>query len=55
MPATFMSAVSITYFCMAKECLGLVVKLPTAVSYGAGLVAAVLFLSLFLRATKKAA
>ena len=54
-PATFMSAVSITYFCMAKECLGLVVKLPTAVSYGAGIVAAVLFLSLFLRATKKAA
>ncbi len=54
-PATFMSAVSITYFCMAKECLGLVVKLPTAVSYGAGIAAAVLFLSLFLRATKKAA
>ena len=47
--------VSITYFCMAKECLGLVVKLPTAVSYGAGIAAAVLFLSLFLRATKKAA
>ena len=54
-PATFMSAVSITYFCMAKECLGLVVKLPTAVSYGIGIAAAVLFLNLFLRATKKAA
>ena len=54
-PATFMSAVSITYFCMAKECLGLVVALPTVVSYGIGIAAAVLFLNLFLRATKKAA
>ena len=53
-PATFMSAVSITYFCMAKECLGLVLALPTVVSYGIGIAAAVLFLTLFLRATKKA-
>ena len=52
-PATFMSAVSITYFCMAPECLGLVVKLPVSVAYILGIAAAVLFLSLFLRATKK--
>ena len=52
-PATFMSAVSITYFCMAPECLGLVVKLPVSVAYILGIAAAVLFLSLFLRATTK--
>ena len=51
-PATFMSAVSSTYFCMAPECLGLVVKLPVAVSYVIGVVVAALFLSLFLRATR---
>ncbi|HIW01645.1 MAG TPA: carbon starvation protein A [Candidatus Desulfovibrio intestinipullorum] len=53
-PATFMSAVSSTYFCMAPECLGLVVKLPVSVAYIIGIVVAILFLSLFLRATKKA-
>lgn len=52
-PATFMSAVSATYFCMAKECLGLVVKLPTSVAYAIGVVVAILFLSLFMKATKK--
>ena len=52
-PATFMSAVSSTYFCMAPECLGLVVKLPTAVAYVIGVVVAALFLCLFLRATRK--
>ena len=51
-PATFMSAVSSTYFCMAPECLGLVVKLPVAVSYVIGVVVAALFLSMFLRATR---
>ena len=51
-PATFMSAVSSTYFCMAPECLGLVVKLPVAVSYVIGVVVAALFLTLFLRATR---
>jgi hypothetical protein len=40
---------------MAKECLGLLVSLPTVVAYGIGIAAAVLFLSLFLRATKKVA
>lgn len=54
-PATFMSAVSITYFCMAPECLGLIVKLPVAVAYVLGIAAAALFLCLFLRATKKRA
>ena len=52
-PATFMSAVSSTYFCMAPECLGLVVKLPTAVAYVIGVVVAALFLCLFLRATRR--
>jgi len=52
-PATFMSAVSATYFCMAPECFGAVVKLPTAVSYAVGVVVAALFLFLFLRATRK--
>ncbi|WP_298069034.1 carbon starvation CstA family protein [uncultured Mailhella sp.] len=54
-PAAFMSAVSITYFCMAPECLGLIVKLPVAVAYVLGIAAAALFLCLFLRATKKRA
>ncbi|MDO5536512.1 MAG: carbon starvation CstA family protein [Desulfovibrionaceae bacterium] len=52
-PGTFMSAVSATYFCMAPECLGLVVKLPTSVAYAIGVVVAALFLGLFLKATKK--
>ncbi len=52
-PGTFMSAVSATYFCMAPECLGLVVKLPVSVSYAIGVCVAALFLGLFLKATKK--
>lgn len=48
-PATFMSAVSMTYFFYAKECL----NLGTAIAYPAGIVLAVVFLGIFLRATKK--
>ncbi len=49
-PATFMSAVSITYFVMAPECLGLIpaLKNNTAVSYPVGIIAAVAFLALFM-------
>ena len=54
-PATFMSAVSATYFCMAPECLGKVVGMPLTVSYGIGIAVAVLFLAMFLMATKKRA
>ena len=54
-PATFMSAVSITYFVMAKECLGMIpaLTLNTKVAYPAGLVVAVCFLALFLTKAKK--
>lgn len=52
-PATFMSAVSATYFLLAPECLGLVVKLTNTVAYPIGIVVAILFLGLFIRATKK--
>lgn len=52
-PATFMSAVSLTYFSMAPECLGLVVQLTQPVAYSIGILAAALFLGLFIRATKK--
>ena len=48
-PATFMSAVSVTYFTCAEECLGL----STAVAYPAGIIFAVLFLGIFIHATKK--
>ncbi len=48
-PATFMSAVSMTYFFYADECLGL----GTAVAYPAGIVLAALFLGIFFHATKK--
>lgn len=50
-PATFMSAVSATYFFYAKECL----NLGTAIAYPVGLVVAVIFLGIFLHATKKPA
>ena len=43
-PATFMSAVSITYFFQAPECLGL----STAIAYPVGIVAAALFLGIFI-------
>lgn len=50
-PATFMSAVSMTYFFYAKECLGL----GTAVAYPAGIILAAGFLAIFLYATRKPA
>ncbi len=50
-PATFMSAVSMTYFFYAKECL----NLGTAIAYPAGIILAVVFLGIFMRATKKSA
>ncbi|VYU82527.1 Inner membrane protein YjiY [[Clostridium] symbiosum] len=48
-PATFMSAVSMTYFFYAGECL----NLGTTVAYPAGIILAVVFLGIFIRATKK--
>lgn len=48
-PATFMSAVSMTYFFYAPECLGL----GTAIAYPVGIVLAVVFLGIFFFATKK--
>jgi carbon starvation protein CstA len=59
-PATFMSAVSMTYFIAAPECLGLLwtpMGLAYEVYYPIALVGgamfAVLFLGIFLKATKK--
>ena len=54
-PATFMSAVSITYFCMAGECLGMIsfFKNNTAVAYPVGIIVAIAFLALFLSKSKK--
>lgn len=43
-PATFMSAVSITYFVAAGECL----NLGTAIAYPIGIIAAIVFLGFFL-------
>lgn len=63
-PATFMSAVSITYFCLAPECLGSLLNSKTAegatvyntmVAYPVGIIAAIVFLGIFLYATKKPA
>jgi len=51
-PATFMSAVSMTYFFCAPECLG-AFGLTTAIAYPVGIILAVCFLLIFLRATKK--
>ena len=50
-----MSAVSITYFVMAPECLGLIpaLKNNTLVAYPAGIIVAILFLGLFIAATKR--
>lgn len=48
-PATFMSAVSMTYFFSAKECL----NLSTAIAYPAGVVLAAVFLGIFIYATKR--
>ena len=51
-PAIFMSAVSITYFCMAKECLG-AFGLTQTVAYPVGILAAAAFLGIFLYTIKK--
>ncbi len=53
-PATFMSAVSVTYFVMAPECLGLIPALRnnTLVAYPVGILAAVAFLAIFLTQTR---
>lgn len=48
-PATFMSAVSMTYFVAAGECL----NLGTAIAYPVGIVLAVAFLALFMVKAKK--
>ena len=61
-PATFMSAVSCTYFVLAPECLGKMINTyadgklvayNTAVAYPVGIVFAIAMLALFLHATKK--
>lgn len=54
-PATFMSAVSITYFLMAGECLGMIpfFKNNTAVAYPVGIICAAAFLMLFMTKSKK--
>ena len=56
-PATFMSAVSCTYFFMAGECLGLIpfFKNNKAVGYPVGIIFAAAMLILFLVKAKKAA
>lgn len=48
-PATFMSAVSMTYFFYAPECL----NLGTKIAYPVGIVIAILFLGIFFHATRK--
>ena len=61
-PATFMSAVSCTYFILAPECLGAFLNRKTAegatiyntmLAYPIGILFAALLLIIFLRATKK--
>ena len=61
-PATFMSAVSATYFVLAPECLGKLVNTyadgklvayNTAVAYPIGIIVAALFLGIFLYSIKK--
>lgn len=47
-PATFMSAVSMTYFFSAKECLGLSLK----IAYPVGIILAALFFALFVYVVK---
>ncbi len=49
-PATFMSAVSVTYFFIAPECL----HLSAVIAYPIGIVAALVFLGLFILATRRA-
>ena len=61
-PATFMSAVSITYFMLGNECLGQFLNTKTAdgatvyntaVAYPIGILVAALFLGIFLYTIKK--
>ncbi len=54
-PATFMSAVSVTYFCMADECLGMFpfFNRNAAFAYPVGIIAALLALTFFLKKSKK--
>ena len=61
-PATFMSAVSSTYFILAPECLGGLINSKTAegavvyntaVAYPIGIIFAIVLLVIFLRAAKK--
>lgn len=61
-PATFMSAVSSTYFVLAPECLGGLLNSKTAegatiyntaVAYPFGVIFAIAMLAIFLHATKK--
>ena len=56
-PATFMSAVSATYFVMAPECLGMIpaLKSNTLIAYPVGIICAILFLFIFLRSAKNQA
>ena len=56
-PATFMSAVSMTYFMMAGECMGLIPFFNgnKAVGYPVGLIFAACCLYIFMRASKRAA
>ncbi len=51
-PATFMSAVSVTYFLMAPECLG-AFGIGATVAYPVGIVVALAFLGIFLLATRR--
>lgn len=51
-PATFMSAVSATYFLMAPECLG-AFGIGASIAYPVGIVIALAFLALFVLATRK--
>lgn len=51
-PATFMSAVSATYFIMAPECLGLLVTVPATVAYIIGVLIAALIFGIFMYTIK---
>ena len=61
-PATFMSAVSVTYFLLGNECLGQFLNTKTAegatvyntaVAYPVGIIVAIVFLGIFLYSIKK--
>ena len=55
LPATLMSAVSVTYFVMAPECLGMikVLRMNTTVAYPTGIIVAAVFFFVFLRTAKR--